>query len=507
MLRDVMLRPWNFNMEIVRDSQTPIHAQIAEKIIIEIQHGHLLPGNALPGTRDLSNKLGINRKTVVQAYDELISKGWLTTENKRGTFVSSQVLTTKQLVKTNKTSPIQISSKKHRVSDALISAPNESKRADKKQALETISFCDDLPDARLISHQPFARAMRHALCLLTRNNNLHYADPRGNLALREAIHQMLTIERGLNVDLNNICITRGSQMGLFLAARLLIEPDDCIVTEQLSNPLARETFKHCGANLLAVNHNQLGIDLGALEKLCINHPVRAIYVTPHHQMPTGVVMPMKNRMALLMLAERYNFVIIEDDSGYEFNYGEKTPFPLASLDKNGRVIFIGSFSKVLAPGFRVGYLVSSEAVIEHCASDITMIDQQGNMPVEMAVAELLRTGEIKRHLAKALKTYQERKTHICNVINLELADFCSVTTSHSGLSVWLDLVSDIDTDLLLKDAKKQELVLQNPNNFSEFHQVSGLRLGFAHLNCEEITIGIKRLKNVLFYQSKLNLQA
>jgi len=494
-------------MEVERDSHTPIHVQIAEKIMDEIQRGRFLPGSALPGTRELSNKLNINRKTAVQAYDELISKGWLTTESKRGTFVSSQVLTVNQSIKATKASSIQISAKKHRVPNTLMAATNAADQAQKKQALDIIHFSDDLPDARLIPYQPFARAMRHALTSLTRNNKLNYADARGSTILREAIHHMLNMERELTADIDNICIVRGGQMGLFLAARLLIEANDCIVVEQLSDPIARETFKNCGATLLAVNHNKNGIDLGALEKLCINHPVRAIYITPHHQMPTGLVMPMENRKALLMLAERYNFVIIEDDSGHEFNYDEKPLLPLASLDRNGRVIYIGSLSKVLAPGFRVGYLVASEAVIQYCASDITMIDRQGNAPIEIAVAELLHTGEIKRHVTKSLKTYQERKIHICNLINLELAEFCTIAPTNSGLGLWLDLASYIDTNVLLEDAKKQKLKLQDPNSYSEFHQVSGLRLGFAHLNCEEITIGITRLKNALSYQSRVALRA
>ena len=502
-----MLRPWNFSMEVERDSHTPIHVQIAEKIMDEIQRGRFLPGSALPGTRELSNKLNINRKTAVQAYDELIAKGWLTTESKRGTFVSSQVLTVNQSIKATKASSIQISPKKHRVPNTLMAATHAADQAQKKQALDIIHFSDDLPDARLIPYQPFARAMRHALTSLTRNNKLNYADARGSTILREAIHHMLNMERGLTADIDNICIVRGGQMGLFLAARLLIEANDCIVIEHLSDPIARETFKNCGANLLTVNHNKNGIDLGALEKLCINHPVRAIYVTPHHQMPTGLVMPIENRKALLMLAERYNFVIIEDDSGHEFNYDEKALLPLASLDRNGRVIYIGSLSKVLAPGFRVGYLVASEAVIQHCASDITMIDRQGNAPIEIAVAELLHTGEIKRHLTKSLKTYQERKIHICNLINLELAEFCTIAPTNSGLGLWLDLANHINTDALLEDAKKQKLKLQDPNSYSEFHQVSGLRLGFAHLNCEEITIGITRLKNALSYQSRVALRA
>ncbi len=502
-----MLRPWNLNMEVVRDSPIPIHVQIAEKIMDEIQRGRFLPGSVLPGTRELSNKLNINRKTAVQAYDELISKGWLTTESKRGTFVSSHVLTVNQTSKTAKTSSIQISPNKHRVPEALMPKSNLSDTIRKKQAVDIIHFGEDLPDARLIPYQLFARAMRHAITTLSRNNNLHYADPRGSTILREAIHQMLNMERGLNANLDNICIVRGCQMGLFLAARLLVDANDCIVVEQLSNSIARETFKNCGANLLTVTHDANGIYLDALEKLCINHPVRAIYLTPHHQMPTGIVMPLENRKKLLMLAERYNFVIIEDDSGHEFHYDEKPLLPLASLDRTGRVIYLGSLSKILAPGFRIGYLVASETIIQHCISDITMIDRQGNTPVEIAIAELLHTGEIKRHMSKSLKIYQERKIHLSNLINLELAEFCKITPTSSGLGLWLELAHHIDTNLLLEDAKKQKLTLQHPDHYSEFHRVSGLRLGFAHLNCEEITLGIQRLKNALLYQSRLALSA
>lgn len=500
-----MLRPWNLNMDIVRGSHIPIHVQIADTIIDEIQRGRFLPGSVLPGTRELSNKLSINRKTVVQAYDELISKGWLTTESKRGTFVSSRVLMVNQSIKTAKTSFIRVSEKKHRIPDALmVSAAGQ---ANKKLAADFICLSDDIPDARLIPYQQITRAMRHALTSLTRNNKLYYADPRGSTILREAILNMLNMERGLNAELDNVCVVRGSQMGLFLAARLLIEPNDCIVVEQLSNPIARETFKNCGANLLCVAHDQHGINLDALEMLCINHPVRAIYVTPHHQMPTGVVMPMENRKALLKLAEHYHFVIIEDDSGCEFNYAQKTLLPIASLDKTGRVIYVGSLSKILAPGFRIGYLLAPANVIQHCASDITMIDRQGNTPAELAVAELLHTGEIKRHITKSLKIYQERKIHLNNLIHSELGEFCTVRHSTTGLGVWLDLAPYIQTHLLLKDAEKLKLKLLCADNYAENQSIAGLRIGFAHLNNDEITLGIQRLKNAFLYQSTIALRA
>ncbi len=502
-----MLRPWNLNMEVVRGAATPIHIQIAETIIDEIQLGRFLPGSALPGTRELSNQLNINRKTVVQAYDELISKGWLTTESKRGTFVSSRVLMVNHQAKTIKPESIQVSPKKHRMPDAMMTSLDDLQQINTSATSDYLSLSNDDPDARLIPYQIFARSMRHAVTTLTRNNKLYYSDSKGSVFLRQAILNMLNMEGGLSAELENICILRGSQMGLFLAARLLIEADDCIVVEQLSNPIARETFKNCGANLLYVAHDQDGIHLETLEKLCINHPVRAIYVTPHHQIPTGVVMPMDNRKGLLKLAERYNFAIIEDANGCEFNYEKAALRSLMCLDKSGRVIYLGSFSKILAPGFRVGYMVAPKSVIKHSESDITIIDRQGNTLVELAVAELLQSGEIKRHITKSIKVYLARKIHLTHLIQSELSEFCHIIPSSSGLSLWVNLASDIQTDLLLKDAKKQKLKLNCINHYSDRHDAAGLRLGFAHLNLDEITLAVQSLKKALMCQSKIYLRA
>ena len=502
-----MLRPWNLNMEVVRGSATPIHIQIAETIIDEIQRGRFLPGSVLPGTRELSNQLSINRKTVVQAYDELISKGWLTTESKRGTFVSSRGLMVNHQPKTIQPDNIQISPKKHRLPSTIMAGITHLEQTNASSSADHLSFSEDDSDARLIPYQVIARCMRHAVTTLTRNNKLYCTDAKGSIILRKAILNMLNMEIGLSAELDNICILRGSQMGLFLAARLLIEEDDCIVVEQLSSPIARETFKNSGANLLYVAHNESGIHLESLEKLCINQPVRAIYVTPHHQIPTGAVMSMDNRKGLLKLAQRYNFVIIEDASGSEFSYTKDNLRPLIQLDKSGRVIYISSFSKILAPGFRVGYMVAPTTVIKHCASDITLIDRQGNALVEHAVAELLESGEIKRHITKSIKIYQARKTHLTHLIESELAEFCTLSSSNSGLGLWIDLAPHIQTDLILKDAEKQKLKLYYINQYSEHCQVSGLRLGFAHLNLDEITLAVEYLKNTFMYQSAIVLRA
>ncbi len=502
-----MLRPWNLNMEIVRGSSTPIHIQIAETIVNEIQRGRFLPGSVLPGTRELANKLQLNRKTVVQAYDELISKGWLTTESKRGTFVSSRVLMVNQSSKVNKPLFMPISASKHRLSVEMLPDDYINKQANPKSAVSYLHLSEDIPDARLIPYPLFSRAMRHATNSLTRNNKLHYSDARGSIVLRKAILNMLNMERGFHADLEHICIVRGSQMGVFLAAHLLADADSCFVVEQLHNPLARETFKNCGAKLLTVGHNEHGIQIDALEKLCINHPVKAIYVTPHHQMPTAVVMTLENRKALLKLAERYQFVIIEDGSGCELDTHKNMLPSIASLDNNGHVIYVGSLSKVLAPGFRIGYIVASAPIISYCASDISMIDRHGNTMIEAAIAELLHTGEIKRHISKTAKIYQERKAHLMHLIQTELNEFCTPMQYSSGLGIWLDLAAHIRLDLLIQDAEKQKIILRCAHYYSENTTASGIRLGFAHLNKDEMTSAVHRLKDVFMYQSKIALSA
>ena len=196
-----MLRPWELNVEIERKSGTAIHVQIAQKIIADIQSGRFTPGIALPGTRDLASKINVNRKTVIQAYDELIAQGWLTSESKRGTFVSTRVLTVNLHHHHNKT---EMPTQRRITYPSRIS--NSLPITNKHQTHDIIHFSEGLPDARLIPYEMLSRAMRHALNVSARSNKSTYGDPKGAMILREAILQMLNMERGLHAKVENICI-------------------------------------------------------------------------------------------------------------------------------------------------------------------------------------------------------------------------------------------------------------------------------------------------------------
>lgn len=488
-----MLRPWKLEVMIERDSTIAIHAQIANKIIDEIQQGRFEIGMALPGTRELAIKLGVNRKTVVQAYEELIAQGWLTTQSKRGTFVSSRTLSVNHNPKPIKKLDFGFKNKTIIESKAINSKKTES---------DFINFSDGLADSRLIPLEVLSRAMRHALISTIRTNKHSYHEPKGALILRQAILHMLNMGRGLHADVENICVVRGQQMGFFLIARVLVRQNDVVVMEKLSDQLASDAFKSCGANIISIDQNEQGMDLDALEALCKTTKIRAVYASPHYQIPTTVSMSMPNRRRLLALADEYDFLIIEDDHDFEFHFSKKPVMPLASLDKPNRVIYVGSLSNVLAPSFRLGFVVASREIIKHFSNEIMLIDRQGNTMTELAVAELLHMGEINRHTLKIAKIYEERRAFIAKLIRSELNDYVDFDLPDGGLALWLKIIPSINMLTFLKDVELEKVRVIAGATFSLTNEpVTAIRLGFATLNNDETALGIKRLKRAFERQT------
>jgi GntR family transcriptional regulator / MocR family aminotransferase len=185
---------------------------------------------------------------------------------------------------------------------------------------------------------------------------------------------------------DNICLTRGSQMAIFLVSRILAGRGDTVVTETLSYPPARESFISAGADVVAVGLDAQGMRVDELEAICRKKRVTAVYVTPHRQFPTTVLMTVERRIRLLSLAAQFGFALVEDDYDHEYHFSHQPMLPLASADPTGKVVYIGSMSKILSTHVRLGYIAAPKVFIDRVASEITMVDRQGDPVTELAVA-------------------------------------------------------------------------------------------------------------------------
>ena len=484
-----MLRPWDLQIVLERDLAMPAYLQIAHALIDAIRRGRLAPGSALPGTRELAARVGVNRKTIQQSYDELVAQGWLTAEATRGTFVSAAL-------------PLVAEEAGPPVAGGRVAAFSTRRAAPDLPVVlpppGTLVFDDGAPDTRLMPAELVARAYRRALLQGSRHNRLGYGDPRGSLKLREAVAEMLKADRGLDCTPDNICITRGSQMGIFLSARLLAQQGDNVAIESLSYPPAREAFRAAGGKILSIGMDDQGMRVDRLEAACRAQEIRAVYVTPHHHFPTTVVMPPERRISLLALAEQFGFVIVEDDYDHEFHFAHRPMLPLASAHGWGKLIYIGSLSKLLSPSLRIGYLVAAESVVSRAAAEIMMIDRQGDPVTEAAAADIMTTGVLKSHARKVVRIYAERRECLAAALERELGPKIEFSLPQGGLALWVNFAPEVNLAALAASGLRHGVGLTPGQAFaSNGEKIQGVRLGFGCMNEAELVEAVRRLKQAL----------
>jgi GntR family transcriptional regulator / MocR family aminotransferase len=491
------VRPgWSFPiaLEDAARGGEPIFLRIARAVTDDVRRGRLRPGDPLPGTRALAETLGVHRNTVLAAYRELVAEGWATASAARGTFVSREL---PDAAPRRFAAPV--TEPPARVGYDLAPAPPvwRSTSGPPSLARGVLSLSGGIPDVRLVPTAALARAFRRALRTDARAL-LGYGDPRGPLALRNALASMLSVSRGLASSGENVIVTRGSQMALDLVARTLVAPGDLVLVEALGYRPAWVAMRSAGARVVGVPLDGRGIKTDAIAKVASQQKIRAVYVTPHHQYPTTVALSAGRRIELLALAARHRFAVIEDDYDHEFHYDGRPILPLASADRAGVVIYVGTLSKVLAPGLRIGYVVAPAPLLERLALLRASVDRQGDLPVEAAVAELLEDGEVQRHIRRARRIYEERRDLLVELLRSSLGSALAFDSPAGGTALWAKIDASIDVDAWYERGLTAGVAFQPARVFAvDGRSKNHARFGFAQLDPAELREAVKRLARAL----------
>ena len=286
-------------------------------------------------------------------------------------------------------------------------------------------------------------------------------------------------------------------MAIYIATSLLVKPGEDMIVGEPSYFGGNRTFEQLGAVLNKVRVDENGIDVDQVEAICKVKKIRMIYVIPHHHHPTTVTLTPDRRIRLLALAARYKFAILEDDYDYDFHYASKPMMPMASLDRQGSVVYIGTLTKTLAPAFRVGFMAASADFIKLAANFRRYIDHQGDSCLENAIASLYKDGTISRHIKKTVRLYKERRDHFCDLLKNELGPNVSFQVPDGGMSVWLTFKNH-NLPRLSADALLKGLVISSGEDYNTVTiKYNAARFGFASLNFSEQVAAIDILKKCM----------
>lgn len=471
-----------------RDDPQPVYRQLSAAIQRLVQEGKLQPGSRLPSTRHLAALLGLHRKTVVAGYEELQLQGWVFAKDRSGYYIHPEIASAP-------VGPAASGGAIPPIAAAPRSVPPDADSATAPTSPVRLRLDVGLPDIR---QSPYRQLLAEYRSLVGRPLLLRAAGkghPMGSERLREALAGYLQNTRGIPSDASRILITNGGQMGIYVVAAAMLSPGDVVAVAHPGYWIADEAFQAVGATVRRIPVDERGLQVGRLAEQCRREPIRAVYVIPHHHFPTTVTLPPERRMQLLALAEQYGFVIVEDDYDYDVHYASSPHLPMASFAHGGRVIYVGSLSKIISPTLRLGFVAADEQTIRQLARYRTLIDIHGDPLLENAVASLFESGEIGRHLHRTLRVYRERRDQLAVRLKRFPEGTLSYRVPDGGMAYWLSLgrfpVQAVSAGLTKRGVVCGARMQFGGDGFNH------LRLGFASLTVEELDLLADTLAEVI----------
>lgn len=477
-----------------------LYEQLYDNLRSAVLSRRLAPGLRLPSTRLLAMELGLSRNTVVTAFEQLVAEGYLESRTGDGTYVSralpDELLTTRAKKSADAASRMHSIAPLSKSSQAVAEADLGTWRTDGQPR----AFRPDLLALDQFPTQLWLRSLNRRWRTAA-THLLGYGEPLGYRPLREAIAEYLSAARGVYCSWEQVLVTTGAQQGIDLAVRTLLDPGDQVWLENPGYRGIRGALTAVGAALVPVSVDEEGLQVE--EGLRLAPQARAVYVTPSHQYPTGVTMSLARRLALLAWAQRANAWVVEDDYDSEYRYNGRPLSALQGLDSAQRVIYVGTFSKVLFPALRLGYLVVPPALVESFARTRALTDRQSPTVEQAALADFIEAGHFVRHIRRMRQLYAERQAILVDEVRRGLNDCLSIAAADAGLHVvgWLPAGAD--------DRKVAQILLaygiEAPavSNFALAPLPrGGLMLGYAALTPEQIRVGVARMKEGVGVEKK-----
>ena len=479
--------PFKSFIQLDSRSPTAIYLQIVFEFIKAIQLGFLPEGTKLPGSRILCKILCVNRNTLIKAFHDLESQGFIKISASKGTFILSSQ---KQVVKKDGIRslqnelpvPVHFDFKKSNILDNPVEGSDLS-----------LQFNDGLPDARLVHTDVLARLY---VPKLKRNRNKgvwEQLQTQAHLNFKAQFCNYLNLTRGLKIAPLNLLTTTNHEISLFLVLKLLINAGDKVVVASPGYYFSNMSILDSGAQIISVSIDEEEINVINLREICKAHQIRVLYLTSVNLYPTTISLSAKRRIEILELAKEYGFIIIEDDYDFEFHFDNNTVLPLAAIDTYKSVVYIGSFAKSLPAGFGYGFVSATPDFIAELEKHQRILASGVDVIKEQVLTEWIEEGEVHRLAKKNKKIYKGRRDYFVELLYLKLEGLIKFQVPNQGLAVWIEWLPSFSLIKFQKKCLDNGLFLPKTTLYQNKNLIA-TRLGFGSLNEQEMENAVEILQ-------------
>jgi len=457
----------NIAIHLHKDSNEPVYMQLYHYFKTEILAGKIEAGTKLPSIRYLASVLHISKNTVIDAYQQLWTEGYVESKEKSGYTV------------------VRLPSYEY--------TATQKKMVHKERSEKDINYSLDFHYGDIDETTFPINAWKKTIKAVMEDNQYNwmmYGNKQGELILREALVGYLYRSRGIQTTADHLVITAGTEHLIRLVLSIMDKKSLCIGMEEPGYDGVRNVFKEMGLPISSIPVvEEIGHDLSEL----LNSSCNLTYLTPSHQFPIGRIMPISKRIELLKWAERTNGFILEDDYDSEFRF-QGSPIPsMKAIDQHDRVIYMGTFSKAFLPSLRISYMILPNALLEKWKEQ-RITDSQSSSPLlQQALARFIQTGDFERHIKRMRKVYERKYTILIQSIKQYMGDAVEVISEKAGLHILIRVPLNKEERFLAKAEKIGIKIYATKSYYAEKKDCYPLLLGFGGLEEKEIEEGIQRL--------------